>query len=97
MSNNRSTGSKNFIDGFLVKDGRLIIKPSGPSITRISGSLARMSGYCSGVELIKDLIGLIQSQETTHVYLSSESKNGASRLQNEISLSLIKLVTFLNG
>ncbi|MBW2998442.1 hypothetical protein KY321_02785 [Candidatus Woesearchaeota archaeon] len=70
-----STEAEHFISGFLVRDDELIITDSEkyPKIVRASDNFARMSGRDSGPKEISDLIALIKTQETTHVYMSQRN------------------------
>lgn len=75
---NNSTEADSFIEKFLLEKDRMIISFAGelPLIARESRSSAYMSGIDSGIEQVLDLIKLIQKQETTHAFITSEKEKG---------------------
>lgn len=78
IKNNPSTEAEAFMSEFLIREDKLIITPSKmlPVIARRSDSIGAMSGEDSGIKEVRDLLTLIQLQETTHVYQSSEYEDG---------------------
>lgn len=77
---NSSEKAEHFIDEFLTKEDKLIIKPSmsRPKIVRDCDLIGIMSGRGAGIREVGDLIELIQGQNITHVYFSSIYKNGSN-------------------
>ena len=77
---NNSIEADSFIEKFLIEKDRMIISFAGesPLIARERISSAYMSGIDSGIEQVLDLIKLIQKQETTHAFITSEKEDGTN-------------------
>ena len=82
VTGNPSTEAECFIGGILVADDELIITPSQkrPRIQRASESYAVMRGNDGGLEEIGELVKLIQGNDVTHMYLSSDRPEGYPRI-----------------
>ena len=78
VTGNPSTEAECFIGGILVADDELIITPSQkrPKIQRASKSYAVMRGNDGCLEEIGELVKLIQNNDLTHMYISSEKPEG---------------------
>lgn len=82
ITGNPTTESQRFIGGILVADDELIITPSQriPKIQRASEFYAVMRGNDGGLEEIGELVKLIQSNDITHMYLSSDRPEGYAEI-----------------
>lgn len=79
IKNNPSTEAESFIEYFLTRNDVLLITPSKehPRIAISSNKkFARMSEFESGPEEVYKLIELLQSQEMTYAFISSDHKDG---------------------
>lgn len=88
IENNPSTEAESFVRGFLVRDDVLLITPSRvhPKIKRKSDSYGRMNEFESGIEEVYSLIELLQSQEKTYAFITSDQEDGTN--SNILTFSL---------